>query len=342
MELSILVAIASVGGLGLLFGGGLAYASKKFYVKVDPRIEQLEDVLPGSNCGACGLAGCKGLAIAVLDGKVETTACPVGGQGTADAISEILDVEVGTVEDKVAVVRCLGSPDKCGDRFDYQGFISCSAATLVGNGHKKCDWGCLGFWDCVRVCTFNAMAMGDNGLPIVLDDNCTACGKCVDVCPRDIMDLIPRSANIFIACMNPHRGKQVKQVCKIGCTGCTLCANPKNTPSGMISMVEETNLPIFDYSIEDDPVVAVHKCPTDSLVDKKAGKRPVFYISDSRCTGVGECKKVCPVKGCIEQLDDGKHIIHADKCIGCGLCEPACPENAIGLMSALGHQSTAA
>jgi len=339
MEVSILGAIASVGGLGLILGSGLAYASRKFYVKVDPRVEEVDDVLPGANCGACGLAGCRQMALAVVDGELTAAACPVASASAREMIAEIMGTAVETAEEIVAVVKCQGSPDKCPDRFDYQGFESCSAATLVGNGHKSCDWGCLGFSDCVEACPFDAMIMGEDRLPKVLDELCTGCGKCVEACPRDIMDLVPRDANIFIACKNPNKAKAVKTVCKIGCTGCSLCANPKTTPSGQITMDKANNLPVFAYGVEDDPIVAVHKCPTNSLVDKKAGTRPVFYIADSKCNSSGDCVKACPVKKCIEQHENGKYFIHPEKCIGCGLCAPACPENAIEIMSALGHRA---
>lgn len=339
MDVSILGAIASVGGLGLLFGSGLAYASRKFYVKVDPRVEQVDDVLPGANCGACGLAGCRQMALKLVEGELTAAACPVASSDARTKIAEIMGAEVELAEEQVAVVRCQGSPDKSPDRFEYQGFKSCAAADMVGHGHKSCDWGCLGFGDCVAACPFDAMVMGDDRLPKVIDDLCTGCGKCVEACPRDIMELVPRSANIYIACKNPNRAKEVKAVCSVGCTGCTLCANPKTTPSGMIAMNKDTNLPEFDYAVEDDPIVAVHKCPTDSLVDKNAQNRPVFYISEAKCTGAGECKKVCPVKGCIEELENGKFVIHTEKCIGCGLCEPACPSKAIDVMSAMGHRA---
>lgn len=339
MDVSILGAIASVGGLGLLFGGGLAYASRKFYVKVDPRVEQVDDALPGANCGACGMAGCRQMALKVVEGELTASACPVASSDARAFIAQIMGAEVELAEEMVAVTRCQGSPDKSPDRFIYQGFKSCTAADMVGHGHKACDWGCLGFGDCVTSCSFDAMVMGEDRLPKVIDDLCTGCGVCVDTCPRDIMELVPRSANIYIACKNPNRAKEVKGVCSVGCTGCTLCANPKTTPSGKITMNKDTNLPVFDYHVEDDPVIAVHKCPTNSLVDKRANNRPVFYIAESRCTGEGECKKVCPVKGCIEELENGKFVIHTEKCIGCGLCEPACPSKAIDIMSALGHQA---
>lgn len=337
MDMSILGAIASVGGLGLLFGGGLAYASKKFHVEVDPRVEDVDEALPGANCGACGLAGCRQMAMKIVEGEMNASSCPVASSDARAKIAAIMGEEAAEAEEKVAVVRCQGTPEKCPDRFTYQGYESCSAATTVGNGHKSCDYGCLGYGDCVAACPFDALIMGEDRLPKVLDEKCTGCGKCVETCPRNIMDLIPRSANVYIACKNPNKAKAVKSACSTGCTGCTLCSKPKTTPSGKISMDPKNNLPVFDYSIEDDPVVAVHKCPTGALVDKKAGKRPIFYISEAKCDGSGECAKVCPVKGCIEQLESGKYIIHSDKCIGCGLCSDVCPVDAIEIMGGLGY-----
>lgn len=338
MDPSIIGAIVSVGGLGLLFGGGLAYASRKFYVKVDPRVEEILNILPGANCGACGKPGCSGMALAVVNGELEATACTPGGQEVANKIGAILGVEVEAGVQMVAVVRCQGSQDHCPDRFEYQGVPSCTAAELVGSGHKSCNFGCLGFGDCVAACPFDAMYMGDDRLPRVIDERCTACGKCVEACPRDIMDLVPMAANIYIACVNENKAKDVRAVCDIGCTGCTLCAKEKTTPSGQITMDDKRHLPVFDYTIDDDPVVAVSKCPPNSLADKLQGKRPTFFISDNKCSGAGECAKVCPEKGCIEKLESGKYVIHAEKCIGCGWCEPVCPEKAISVMGALGHQ----
>jgi H+/Na+-translocating ferredoxin:NAD+ oxidoreductase subunit B len=339
MDVSLLGAIASVGGMGLIFGGGLAYASRKFYVKVDPRVEQIDEELPGANCGACGSAGCVQLAKMIVEGQATEADCPVASTDARVAIAAIMGSAAGTAEEKVAIVRCQGSPDLCADRFDYQGFESCTSAATVGSGHKSCDWGCLGFADCVDACPFDAMFMGTDRLPKVMEDRCTGCGKCVEACPRDIMDLVPKAANIYIACKNPNKTKAVKTVCKIGCTGCTLCANPKTTPSGHIAMDDKNNLPVFDYSVEDDPIVAVHKCPTDSLFDKKSKERPIFYISDSKCTSSGACVKACPVKRCITPLENGKYVIDPKTCIGCGLCAPVCDSNAIQIMSALGHNS---
>ncbi len=337
----ILGAVITVGGLGLLFGFGLAYASRVFFVKVDPRVEQVDEELPGANCGACGLAGCRQMALKVVEGELTANACPVASQEALEKIGAILGVEVETAEAMVAVVQCQGSPDHCKDRFEYEGVPTCSAAELVGGGHKTCAYGCLGFGDCVTACPFDAIVMGTDGLPKVLDAECTGCGKCVDACPRGIMALIPRDANIYIGCVNKEKAAAVKAVCDVGCFGCGVCANKKFVPSGMIEMNKDTNLPVFNYAIKDEPVISVSKCSTNSLVDKLKGKRPVFFISETKCSGAGECVKACPVKNCIEQKENGKYVIHADKCIGCGLCEPVCPEKAISVMGALGHQAMA-
>ncbi len=329
MDPSLIGAIASIGGLGLLLGGGLAYASRVFYVKVDPRIEEVDEALPGANCGACGQAGCRQMAVQVVGGELTGADCPVASSDVVARVAEIMGGVAGAAVDMVAIVRCQGSPDKCPDRFEYSGFQTCTGGDKIGHGHKACDWGCLGFGECVAACPFDAMVMGADRLPKVMDENCTGCGKCVEACPRDIMHLIPRNAPVYLACMNINKTKKVQEVCDIGCIGCGRCANKKATPSGMVSMNKETNLPVFDYSYDDEPVVAVDVCPTDSLVDKKAGRRPIWHIDPTMCNGTGECAKICPVKKCITETDGGKYVIDPEKCISCGWCEPVCPTKAI-------------
>ncbi len=274
MDIGIVGAIISVGALGLLFGAGLAIASKVFYVYVDPRVEEVDDALPGANCGACGEAGCRQMALKIVEGELQASDCPVASGEARGMIAEIMGSDAGEVEEKVAVVRCQGSPDNCETRFEYQGVQSCAAAALVGGGFKACNYGCLGLADCVESCPFDAMYMGDDQLPRVIDDLCTGCGNCVEACPRGIMDLIPRKANVYVACVNNDKLKDVKQVCKVGCTTCGMCAKEKVTPSGMIQMDPKTNLPVFNYAIEDDPFPAAHRCPTDSIVDKLQRPKP--------------------------------------------------------------------
>ncbi|UCE20652.1 MAG: Fe-S cluster domain-containing protein [Gemmatimonadota bacterium] len=264
MPVSFLYAILSLGGLGLLLGLGLAVASKKFAVTIDPKIEQVLDVLPGANCGGCGYPGCSGFAEAVVGGKVLVTDCKPGGPEIAEKIAEILGVEVGDVAPEVASVHCQGGRAEAVEKCRYEGLESCAAAELIAHGSKGCQYGCLGLGDCVRGCPYEALAMSDNGLPVVLEEKCTACGLCVSACPRDIMQLIPKHAGVYLGCVSQDRAKAVKTVCTVGCIGCKLCSTPKVTPSGAITM--DGNLPVIDYTVEDGLENAVTKCPTKSFV----------------------------------------------------------------------------
>lgn len=338
MEQLLLPAIISIAGLGAVFGGGLAFASRKFYVEIDPRVEKIIECLPNANCGACGKPGCSGFALALVNGECEVTDCLPGGQDTAQLIAGIMGVEAAVTEPMVAVVKCAGGNKEAKNKYRYFGVETCLAANMVGGGQKACQYGCLGFGDCVDVCSFDALRMGDNGLPIVDDDKCTGCELCVKACTKGIMQMIPRSAQIYVACSSQDRGKEVKAVCEVGCNGCTLCANPKTSPSGSIKM--DGFLPVVDYSIEENLVAAKHKCPTNSFIDK-VKHRPKFTI-DSNCNGCGECEKICPVKKCVTGEEGKVFSIDQELCIGCGWCVPVCEPKAIHVIGALGHQKKTA
>lgn len=266
MAISLVYAVLSMGGLGLLLGLGLAVASKKFAVTIDPKIEQVLDVLPGANCGGCGYPGCSGFAEAVVGGKVLVTDCKPGGPEIAEQIAGILGVEVGDVAPEVASVHCQGGRKEAKEKCLYEGLESCAAAWLIAQGSKSCNYGCLGLGDCVRECPYEALIMGDNGLPVVIEEKCTACGLCVSACPRGIIQLIPKTARVYLGCVSQDRAKAVKGICTIGCIGCKVCSTPKVTPSEAIQM--EGNLPVIDYTIEDDLSAAVAKCPTKSFVER--------------------------------------------------------------------------
>ena len=81
-----------LAGLGALFGVGLAVASKKFAVETDPRVDEVLESLPGTNCGACGFAGCSAYAEAVVVEGTSVSACTAGGQDTATAVAGIMGV----------------------------------------------------------------------------------------------------------------------------------------------------------------------------------------------------------------------------------------------------------
>lgn len=263
MSVQIVSSLITLGGLGLIFGAILAYASKIFHVEKDPRIELIDELLPGANCGGCGFPGCSNYAEAVVSGETASNLCAPGGEQVTLKIAEILGVEAETAEPKVAVVRCQGAHGVAKDKMIYEGIEDCNAATLVQGGQKACIYGCLGFGSCVKSCPFDAMAMQDNGLPVVFEDKCTACGNCVLACPKGIMELIPRSQKVFLGCINKNKAKDVRAVCSVGCIGCALCTKPKITPSEKLVM--DNNLPTIPADWEDF-TTAVAKCPTKSFV----------------------------------------------------------------------------
>lgn len=335
MQSVALLALIVLGGLGLLFSACLAYASRRFAVREDPRVAQILDVLAGANCGACGYPGCRAFAEAVAKGDAPISGCTPGGTESTSKIARIMgmEAEVGEFVPQVAVVRCGGDRTKAREAFQYQGLEDCAAAQLVAGGSKACRYGCLGLGTCVRVCPFEALSMGEAGLPVVDDDRCTGCGLCVAACPRQIIQLIPRDAQVYLACVSQDKGKAVKAICSVGCIGCGLCAKPKVAPSGAITM--DGNLPAIDYAKAGiDLLVAAGKCPTKSYVDKVA-HRPKVSI-DSKCDGCGICKEVCPVDA-IEGEEGKRHKVLMNKCIGCGICVPKCPLGAISILGALGY-----
>ena len=265
MDAQIISSLITLGGLGALFGGGLAYASKIFYVERDEKIDVINAALPAANCGGCGYPGCEPFAEAVALGEAPVNGCTVGGAAVAEELAAIMGVDAGEVTELVAVVQCRGSKEFAKDKFEYHGIKDCNAEVLLTGGHKACEYGCLGGGSCVDACDFNAMAMLDNGLPTVFSENCVACGACVDACPKDIMVMIPRSQKVFVACVSQDKGKEVKEVCSVGCTGCTLCANPKFNPEGGDKVIMENNLPTIAYDWAEYET-AVEKCPAKSLV----------------------------------------------------------------------------
>ncbi len=263
MEYAIIGALIELGFFGLLFGVGLALAAKKFAVEVDPRVEKIIEILPNANCGGCGYPGCSGFAKAVVSGEASPSGCPPGGPEVAQKIAEILGVTVEATEPMVAVVRCNGGV-RAKDKFTYDGIADCRAALLVGNGHKMCSHGCLGFGTCVDACPFNALSMGSEGLPINDFEKCTGCGICVDVCPTGVMQLVPRNKPIFVACNSKDKGAFVRKACESGCIACMLCQ--KNCPYDAIHISE--NLARIDFDKCKLCGICIVVCPTKTILNK--------------------------------------------------------------------------
>lgn len=258
---SLLIAIATMGGLGLLFAAFLAIADKKLRVEEDPRIAQVNDALPGANCGACGKAGCYDFATQVVAGEADHTGCPVGGQDTADEVAEILGLEKGETVKLLPRVLCNGGNIEAARKLvSYHGPQSCSAMHLISGGDKLCFYGCLGGGDCVKACPFDAMVMTDNGLPEVMEDICTGCGICAKACPRDIIEIHPSNHDVFVFCKNQDDPKTSKDVCSVACIGCGICARKSE---GGVEM--HGNLAVVNHEKLDPTLIPFDKCKTHAI-----------------------------------------------------------------------------
>jgi RnfABCDGE-type electron transport complex B subunit len=272
MESASGIAIAGLfmAGLGLLLAAMLAVASRKLYVYEDPRINEVEAMLPHSNCGACGVPGCRQFAEKLVSGKAEPAECTVSSADERAAIADFLGVSVGEREKRVARLACAGGSNVARQRAEYQGLKTCRAAHLVGGGGKGCVWGCLGFGDCEVVCDFDAIYMSRQGLPVVVDDLCTACNDCVEVCPRGLFSIQPVSHRLWVACNNREKGPAALSECEVICDGCGRCE--MDAPEGLITIRD--NLAVVDYARNAlASRVPIERCPTGAIVwlDDKRG-----------------------------------------------------------------------
>ncbi|MGX8794608.1 RnfABCDGE type electron transport complex subunit B [Fusibacter sp. JL298sf-3] len=257
----ILKAALSLSGLGLVFGAGLALASQKFAVEVDPRVSAVREAVPGANCGACGFPGCDGFSVAVVDGRAPVNGCPVGGAECTAKIAEIMGLSAEAGVKKVARVKCEGHLDNCQNRYDYDGFDSCVAANMLNGGPKQCLYGCMGFGTCVQVCPFDAIFINHKGLAEVDKDKCTACNKCIEACPKKVIELVPYDQLTIVNCNNKERGGHVKKNCSVACIACGLCE--RNCPHDAIHVVNL--LAEIDYDKCTNCMICVEKCPTKAI-----------------------------------------------------------------------------
>ncbi len=260
--MSILVAIAALGGLTLLLAVLLIIANRKLYVYEDPRIDTVEDMLPHANCGACGYPGCRPFAEALVQQKALPGKCTVSSDEGRQSIAEFLGVDLGAEEKKVARLACAGGTNVAINRAQYVGIQSCQAAALISGGGKGCFWGCLGHGDCEVVCDFDAITMNKHGLPVVDVEKCTACGDCVEACPKDLFSLQPISHRLWVACKNLEQGDAILEDCQVACTACGKCA--MDAPAALITM--KNNLPVINYAENHNTQVPIQRCPTGAIV----------------------------------------------------------------------------
>jgi Na+-translocating ferredoxin:NAD+ oxidoreductase subunit B len=258
----LLVAPAIMAGLGLFFSVILAISYRFLKVQEDPKVEATETLLPGSNCGACGQPGCHAFAEKLVAGNLRPSQCTVASADSIDALAELLDVDPGQQERRVARLRCAGGKAQAHQIAEYHGFENCRAAAVVSGGGKGCSWGCLGLGDCGVVCHFDAIFMNPNGLPEVDVDKCTACGDCVEACPRNLFELTPVNQKLFVQCSTPLRGEAATALCQVACDACGRCA--ADAAPGLIQMVE--NLPLVNYAAGGPALPeATYRCPTGAI-----------------------------------------------------------------------------
>lgn len=261
----IVLAVIIVSVIGLVLGLVLAVASIVMAVPVDEKAEEIEGVLPGANCGACGFSGCAGYASALSKGETTDCArCAPGGAEVATQISEIMGLAVGSLKPMAAVVKCHGNTENCDTKMNYHGDLSCKTAAQLFGGPKACNYGCLGFGDCVKACPYDAIGIF-GGVAVVNPLACKACKLCIGACPKNIIELVPlHEAKASVFCMNHDKGAVARKSCKVACIGCMKCQ--KVCEADAVHVVN--NLASVDYD---------------------------------KCTGCGKCAEACPTK-CLELI----------------------------------------
>lgn len=260
MNQNVVYATLILGIIGVIFGVVLAIASKVFAIEMDPRVVNVLDALPGANCGACGFPGCEGLANAIVAGDAPVNGCAIGGQETADSVADIMGVNAGNLEREVAVVRCQGDCEKAEDKYAYHDLVDCRLISDFAQGSKGCSAGCLGGGTCVSVCEFDAIHIID-GIAVVDKEKCVACKKCIEICPKNIIGLMPYKQQTEVKCSSNDPGKVVRVNCSIGCIACGLCE--RNCPKDAIHVTDI--LAEIDYDKCINCGICASKCPTNAI-----------------------------------------------------------------------------
>lgn len=268
--MSFLILFASVMivlAVGLLLGFIISLASHFLSVPKEERIEQIEELLPGANCGACGFAGCAAYAEAIVLNGAPLTRCTSLNADGLQQIGEIMGQKVeAQAEPEKAFIACHAAPfDKEATQFLYGGLADCNSRALFYKGPKKCKYGCLGGGSCIEVCPVNAIYRNKRNRVVIDRKKCISCRKCLEVCPMNVIRMIPESANYAVACSHPGKGVQTKADCGVGCLGCSLCV--KNSPEGGFFM--DGFLAKIDYACSGDRAKAAEKCPVHCIVEIK-------------------------------------------------------------------------
>lgn len=266
--------------LGGILGLVLAYASKKFRVEADPRIEKIAQCLPGANCGGCGFPGCGGYAAAIVEKGAAPDLCAAGGATVAEKIASVMGQKITAKEPVFAFVRCYGSG--VGVRFHYSGVTDCKAASVMGlaGSFQNCPYGCLGLGSCIEACPFGAISFNEENVVSVDESACAGCGKCVDACPRHLISMVPESQVILIRCSNIDRGAKANKECDHACIACGKCQ--RSCPAGAITI--QNNVAVIDHDKCEKCGKCLESCPKHLIInvrDERARRRALSIAKEA-------------------------------------------------------------
>jgi len=167
----IIAALVALVGLSLVFGALLGFAAEKFKIEGDPVIDQIDELLPQTQCGQCGFPGCRPYAESIADGDA-INKCPPGGQATINAIANLLDVAAPTLDEEHG------------------------EATEIKTVAYIREDECIGCTKCIQACPVDAILGAAKLMHTVIADECTGCDLCVEPCPVDCIDMLPVEADI--------------------------------------------------------------------------------------------------------------------------------------------------
>lgn len=264
----ILYTIVTLAVIGASAAVILYFVAQKFKVFEDPRIDEVEESLPSANCGGCGFAGCRAFAEACVKATdLGELNCPVGGAETMESVASILGLEAVKKAPRVAFIRCNGTCDHRPKTNDFDGASTCAISAANYSGETGCEYGCLGYGDCVAACEFDAIDLrAGMGVPLILDDKCVACGACVEACPKNLIELrkmYPKGRKVVVACRNEAKGGVARKSCEVACIGCGKCEKVCEFDAITI----ENNLAFIDSDKCKLCRKCVSVCPTNAIIE---------------------------------------------------------------------------
>ena len=303
----ILIALIVLGVIGAVGSLVLYLVAKQFYVYEDPRVGQVEEVLPGANCGGCGFPGCHGMADAcVKASSLDGLLCPVGGAETMAKIAGILGMEAAASDPKIAVVRCAGNICARPKVSNYDGAKSCAVAAATFAGETGCAFGCLDLGDCVKACQFDAIKMNpETGLPEVDGDKCVACGACAKACPKIVIEVRKKSAmakqekRVWVSCINKDKGAVARKACQNACIGCGKCQKTCKfdaiTVENNVAYIDPEKCKACGMCVSECPTGAIHgTAPVMDIVAKLKAKKEAEKKAAAEAAAAAKAAEAAP------------------------------------------------